>query len=128
MAVVTNYRPIINPYLRPPQHSAPLRQNAGVALPAVVGTQVVTQQQRNMGVQSQVRQGAIHNCRQRASRKHTYRRETARFIQQGVDGGVAFDPVKHCLVCKARHNGSRIPKRAHHKCCKKTQQQRECQQ
>ena len=37
--------------------------------------------------------------------------------QRTLVGGVAFDPIKDCPICKARHCNLRIPHRGHHKNC-----------
>ena len=75
-----------------------------------------------MGIQSQRREGAVKNCKKRATqliKKHKVVRQCA------IDaGGVAFVAIEHCAICKAKHlNASgiktRIPRRAHHKACVK---------
>ena len=37
--------------------------------------------------------------------------------QQTLTGEVAFDPIKDCAICKARHIGYAEPHRGHHKHC-----------
>jgi hypothetical protein len=80
-----------------------------------------------MGIQSQQREGAVKKCKKRGTRlltKHKVPR------QQAINaGGVAFNPIVHCGVCKARHfqaigRKTRIPKRAHHRACPRNLQTR----
>jgi hypothetical protein len=76
-----------------------------------------------MGIQSQRREGSIKKCRKRATAKKLLTKHSRK--QYAInDGGVAFNSIEHCVVCKAQHLSvgvptTRIPKRAHHKRCSK---------
>ena len=95
-----------------------------------------------VGLQSQWRGGSIKNCRKRAvqlkirsncrkiAEEH---KKNKHFLQQAMDGGIAFVPHLHCRICVALQKqkmascaGAKvsIPHRAHHPSCpqnKKTQ-------
>jgi hypothetical protein len=68
-----------------------------------------------MGNQSQRRQ----SLQQRtyalaASNNHNTKRKTGQLTLQG---DVAFDPLKHCVVCKAKSANLDPPHRGHHPLC-----------
>ena len=50
-----------------------------------------------MGIQSQRREGAIKKCKKRATKaKH-------KLVKYAINAGVAFNPIKNCGICKAKH-------------------------
>lgn len=120
-----------NPYMRPSQlQMASMQHQQYNSLAAVFAAPVATYNQlvvesESMGIQSQQREGAVKNCKKRATKaKH----KQYSHAQRAIDGGVAFDPLEHCIVCKAVHLNTtgietRTPKRAHHKACQKTGRQ-----
>jgi hypothetical protein len=87
------------------------------------------------GLQSQWRGGSIKNCKKRAvklkirsncrkiAKQH---KKNKHFLQQAMDGGIAFVPHLHCRICvalqkqkMASYSGAKvsIPHRAHHPRC-----------
>ena len=75
-------------------------------------------QNSNMGVRSDLRNGAIKGCKKKATAAKCKRLYT----QTAVGGGIAFVPHLHCRVCKRKREimqqKSTSPlKRAHHVRC-----------
>ena len=83
-------------------------------------TQLRTERPATMRIQSQRREGAVKKCKKRGTKlltKHKLSKQSA--IHAGACP-VAFDPIDHCAICKAKHFNTRgikarIPKRSHHK-------------
>jgi hypothetical protein len=53
----------------------------------------------NMGIQSQLRDGAIRKSKKMATKAKTKRV----YKQKAIGGSVAFVEALHCSVCKAQH-------------------------
>ena len=71
-----------------------------------------------MGIQSQLRGGAIKNCKKIATKVNKKRI----YKQNAIGGGVAFVAALHCSVCKARRLTAigkkvSVPHRSHDKRC-----------
>ena len=93
-------------------------------IPVVTGTVVNPYQQstnNNMGIQSQLREGAVKACKKRAT-KAKYKVHK-RLHQTGIQGH-AFVPELDCKICVAHSRQkqgipTRIPKRPHDPRCSK---------
>jgi hypothetical protein len=107
---------IVNPYeKRPAATAAKESGNSHVANDLSINA-VVTD--FTMGVQSQLREGAIKKCKKIGTKVKARRV----YKQNAIGGGVAFVEALHCSVCKARRlnargNAVNIPHRPHHKKC-----------
>jgi hypothetical protein len=122
----TNALAIINPY----SHAASQRRKEQLEFThseSLQATNQVLVVAATMGIQSQQREGAVKKCKKRGTKlltKHKLQR------QQAINaGGVAFNPIENCVICKAKHLEAqgvkiRIPKRAHHKACTRNSQTR----
>ena len=103
---------IVNPYYRTEEQRQIIRN-----------AQVVAQQQTNMGIQSQKRDGAVRKCMKRGTKLKAKHKVVSHHQQAILNGAVAFDPIEHCDICKAQYQNdvleipTRVPKRAHHKAC-----------
>ena len=116
--VDSNNRPlftIVNPYAR---SRSTINSSSGSHSATQNGNTNNTQQ-KNMGIQSQLRNGSIKACK-KAATKAKHRR--THHSQADEMGNRLFVPILHCLLCRKRHakeNGAQIsiPKRGHHKSC-----------
>ena len=71
------------------------------------------QNDKNMGPQSQRRLTLTERTNQLKSNNNNKRKGG----QLTLTGDAAFDPVKDCEICKARHIGYAEPHRGHHRLC-----------
>ena len=79
---------------------------------------------QQMGRQSQQRVSNTKRAYQLASYSNKTNTKKSKNQQSTTQGGVAFNPQKDCVVCRARHlatfvQGARIPNRAHHVLCQR---------
>jgi hypothetical protein len=131
-----------NPYARTQQQRLELQRLHQRLGEQCSGKENFSEAANMVGLQSQWRGGSIKNCRKRAVQlkirsncrkiadKH---KKNKNFLQQAMDGGIAFVPHLHCRICVALQKqkmascaGAKvsIPHRAHHPSCpqnKKTQ-------
>jgi hypothetical protein len=91
-------RPIVNPYLKPQQR---LQKDGS---------------QSTMGPQSQ-RRVSLEARKHRMQSDAGHRKKVRPGDQQTLDGQRAFDPLQDCKVCRAKHFGTPLPHRGHHKLC-----------
>jgi len=78
---------------------------------------------REMGRQSQQRVTNTKRAYQLASSANNNNKKKVKVNQSTLQGGVAFNPQKDCVICKAPYlatfvQGARTPNRAHHVLCK----------
>ena len=118
---------IVNPYMRPtPLQQRQISRNGQQTNSIARNNQVASQIENiAMGIQSQRREGAVRKCMKRGTKlkaKH-------RIAQRAIDGSIAFNPIEHCIICKANNLNARgiktrLPKRSHHKACPKNRRTR----
>ena len=72
--------------------------------------------QSNMGPQSQRRVNLVQRTAQLRANNVGYTNKR-KGVQVTLTGQEAFNPDKHCPVCKAKKIGYPAPHRAHHKLC-----------
>lgn len=112
------WRQFYNPYAR---RQAAVVPGAGIALTTTSTVVNDDNNNKNMGIQSQNREGAIKACKKRATQRKGKARP--KYHQSAVPGGTIFISWQHCKVCKAERllliKGEKItiPHRAHHVRC-----------
>jgi len=87
--------PVRNPYAKPKENDAQT---------AIMGPQ----SQRRLTLKERTHQMQGSNVGYKKGKKGE---------QQTLTGEVAFNPIKDCAICKARHIGYAEPHRGHHKLC-----------
>jgi hypothetical protein len=115
---------VINPYAKRPPTAA-IENNASFNYLAENSINSVATNIETMGCRSDLRNGAIKNCKKigtKAKKKRVY-------MQRAMGGHVAFVPWLHCNICKARRHFAlgkivNVPHRAHHPRCPDNQKTR----
>ena len=90
---MTSFVPIRNPYAK--------------------GNSVSRTSEQEMGPQSQRRNSLQKRTYQFASESNKRRKGD----QLTLFGEIAFESIKHCIICRARHLESVVPHRGHHELC-----------
>ncbi len=112
------WRQFYNPYAG---RQAAVVPGAGLALTTTRPVVNDDNNNKNMGIQSQNREGAIKACKKRATQRKGKARP--KYRQSAVPGGTIFINWQHCKVCKAeqlivlRGKKISIPHRPHHVRC-----------
>jgi hypothetical protein len=108
--------------INPNPYSSAARQLTKERLELVHGESATNQVvAATMGIQSQMRGGAIKKCKKRGTTLQAKHRLTQHAI---VAGGKAFIAIENCPICRAKHlnlmgNPIRVPRRSHHVKCPK---------
>jgi hypothetical protein len=72
-----------------------------------------------MGIQSQLRDGSVKKCKKRSTKLLTKYKVGRHDLRQAaiVAGGVAFNSIEHCKICKAEHLKMKVKHLAHDERC-----------
>jgi hypothetical protein len=124
-SIIMNPKQPINPYRKQPQHQASrnAQEGGGKSKKTLIVLQVLLWKAHdvvNMGIQSQNREGSVKAAMKKGGKNNFKFKPPSK--QAAIDGGLAFDAVRDCIVCKARfqiaHGIVRnVPNRVHDKRC-----------